>query len=367
MAAAKRWRWIMTVALGLLVYPGGAMAAEPTLEIGELTFTEIDSFCFPRYQIQLHNPAAGPLDAEVTVAINAAGAFGQAEQLARIDGHMTIPAGQSTTIPVRFSKRLSKYLSKLDARVYVNERQTDLRSFKVQGHRVIFKLSDIRREGNNIHVTVSQQGACYGPDFSIDIKHQNKAGEWEWVNQLRTRLQKGKESFTLAIPPRHARAGHFVVEIRDNESTLLAQQNLATKPGAVKRAGLPQVAHGDNLTPPSVFSGSDASPDNGAASTPPRTNEPAASRSEAKTAPASEGAWMVVLYSYASAQMANDKREQLAGKGIKAERIQTEVDGKRWYRIVVPGFPSSTKAKAYMAEIKQREHIPDPWVTTRQP
>lgn len=89
-------------------------------------------------------------------------------------------------------------------------------------------------------------------------------------------------------------------------------------------------------------------------------------------APAAAGAtagatddWVINLTSVASESAALDEVQQLKAKGVEAEAVRVEIDGKPWYRIRTGHFPSEEAAKAGSDELSRQLGIHDAWVSHR--
>ena len=52
-------------------------------------------------------------------------------------------------------------------------------------------------------------------------------------------------------------------------------------------------------------------------------------------------------------------------KGIDAEPLEINRDGKRLYRLRISGFPSRAKAEGYADEVRSKLGLKETWITKR--
>ena len=81
---------------------------------------------------------------------------------------------------------------------------------------------------------------------------------------------------------------------------------------------------------------------------------------------ASKGSWAVNLESHTSEKAAAAAVNRLRSQGINAETYALVIDGITWYRIRVPGFSSSTEARAYAEKVLAKAGFSQAWIGRMQ-
>ncbi len=72
--------------------------------------------------------------------------------------------------------------------------------------------------------------------------------------------------------------------------------------------------------------------------------------------------WVINLLSLSSEKDAREQLLRLLKAGVRAQMQQAEHDGKRWYRLRVPGFSSYEGAKAYIETVEKQAGVKNAWV-----
>ena len=80
---------------------------------------------------------------------------------------------------------------------------------------------------------------------------------------------------------------------------------------------------------------------------------------------ASSGDWTVILVSFTSSAQADSERGRLQKLGLRAEVFKSVVDGKTWFRVRMPGYPSQESAKAAIPALEAKSGINGAWVAHR--
>ena len=75
------------------------------------------------------------------------------------------------------------------------------------------------------------------------------------------------------------------------------------------------------------------------------------------------GRWKVYLISLRGTSSADQLAARFRQAGYAVGRREVEVEGERWYRLVVEGFLSSADARAFAGRIQGKFGIGEPWIT----
>ncbi len=54
---------------------------------------------------------------------------------------------------------------------------------------------------------------------------------------------------------------------------------------------------------------------------------------------------------------------RLAKAGIEAESVVVDLDTKKWFRVLVPGFKGKTEAETFIQQRANSEHLQGVWFT----
>ncbi len=92
------------------------------------------------------------------------------------------------------------------------------------------------------------------------------------------------------------------------------------------------------------------------------TKTAAAKSTAAKSAAHNSGDWTVILVSFTSSAQADSERTRLQKLGIRAEVLKSQVDGKPWYRVRVPGYTTQEAAKAAIDGLERKSGINGAWI-----
>ncbi len=92
------------------------------------------------------------------------------------------------------------------------------------------------------------------------------------------------------------------------------------------------------------------------------TKTASAKPSAAKSPAHNSGDWTVILVSFTSSAQAESERTRLQKVGIHAEVLKSQVDGKPWYRVRVPGYATQEAAKAAIDGLERKSGINGAWI-----
>lgn len=81
--------------------------------------------------------------------------------------------------------------------------------------------------------------------------------------------------------------------------------------------------------------------------------------------PAGTGEWAVVLVSFPTSAQAESERARLQKTGMSTEVHKSQVDGKTWFRVRVPGYASQDAAKSAIPSLETKSGIDGAWVARR--
>lgn len=81
--------------------------------------------------------------------------------------------------------------------------------------------------------------------------------------------------------------------------------------------------------------------------------------------PAGTGDWAVVLVSFPTSAQAESERARLQKTGMSTEVHKSQVDGKTWFRVRVPGYASQDAAKSAIPALETKSGIDGAWVARR--
>lgn len=81
--------------------------------------------------------------------------------------------------------------------------------------------------------------------------------------------------------------------------------------------------------------------------------------------PAAKGDWTVILVSFPSTTQAQGEQARLQKLGLHAEVFKSQVEGKTWYRVRVPGYLNQDAAKAAIPALEKKSGISGAWVAHR--
>ncbi|MGH8553601.1 MAG: SPOR domain-containing protein, partial [Methylococcales bacterium] len=77
----------------------------------------------------------------------------------------------------------------------------------------------------------------------------------------------------------------------------------------------------------------------------------------------SGGDWSVNLMSFPDEAVAKKQVENMSRKGISAAIQRTNISGKNWYRVRIPGFKSKQEAQDYSESVVRKLGLSGTWVS----
>ena len=79
----------------------------------------------------------------------------------------------------------------------------------------------------------------------------------------------------------------------------------------------------------------------------------------------SKGVSEPLIASVDSAERTAGLVKQAEDAGYRTEILTVEIDGKTWYRVLLPGYASLADAQAALPFVQQELNAPGAWVTSR--